>query len=267
MAYFLKGYTMSSSVFDRYAQRFSELALSSHDEDISSELEEVMGKAGEELHSWIKKKKVSLNAVPNWLKAGPPNVLVTGFKGKELIESTIQPWDTYWWFAVLWLQALPESGIIISTRIPQMKINEMWEAFPRLLYSCLPAKYSDKWERQIWQGIIKASADACRFLASKQLSVEGHHLSSQKEQVSKEPSGLPPEGEWSCPMSLADMAVRLNNMTQYSFKKFAQGHGLRMAGSRQKWQIRLDRMDKATRQKLEAISKPPKPTTPTPSKS
>jgi len=63
------------------------------------------------------------------------------------------------------------------------------------------------------------------------------------------PPSPPPEGEWSSPMALKQMAGRLN-LRPDAFKTFAGRHGLRKI-NRQLWQVRLDGMDGATRQKLE----------------
>ena len=65
------------------------------------------------------------------------------------------------------------------------------------------------------------------------------------------PKLVPPEGECSDPMSLTEMANRLGNMDPRKFKALAEKEwGLKRL-SRQKWQVRLDKMDKRTRHKIE----------------
>ena len=61
----------------------------------------------------------------------------------------------------------------------------------------------------------------------------------------------PLEGEWSNPMTKSTMMSKVNIDGYKKFNTFAKQHGLRKAGNRQLWQIRLDRMDKNTRQKFE----------------
>ncbi len=173
---------MSNSVFGRYAQKFSEFMLLNRVVDISSEIGDIMDKAGEDLHSWIKTRKVALKALPRWLKAGPPKVKVIGFKKKVPIETRVQHWDTYWWLAVLWLQKIPESGIIISRKIPHIKIGKLWDYFFPVLYSHLPYSFSDEREFQIWQGVANASADACRFLSEMRDKTKMHSLNGVSPQ-------------------------------------------------------------------------------------
>ncbi len=60
-----------------------------------------------------------------------------------------------------------------------------------------------------------------------------------------------PEGVWSTPMSKTEMATRLGNLSPDKFKTFAEFHGIRQAGNRQLWHIRLDKMDMATRHRIE----------------
>ena len=58
------------------------------------------------------------------------------------------------------------------------------------------------------------------------------------------------DGEWSQPMTKAAMSRRLA-LKRDAFETFAGGHGLRQCGSRQLWQIRLDKMDANTRHRIE----------------
>ena len=59
------------------------------------------------------------------------------------------------------------------------------------------------------------------------------------------------EGEWSNPMTKSAMMSRVNIDGYKKFNTFAKQYGLQKAGNRQLWQIRLDKMDKNTRQKFE----------------
>jgi hypothetical protein len=60
-----------------------------------------------------------------------------------------------------------------------------------------------------------------------------------------------PEGEWSKPMGKSKMMNSLGMSSYKKFNAFAMKYGIREAGNRQTFQIRLDGMDKATRNKLE----------------
>jgi len=51
-------------------------------------------------------------------------------------------------------------------------------------------------------------------------------------------------------MSLKELGG-LVKLTTHKFKVFAKQFGLRQAGNRQTWQIRLDGMDASTRKKFE----------------
>jgi hypothetical protein len=51
-------------------------------------------------------------------------------------------------------------------------------------------------------------------------------------------------------MSKTEMRVRLGNMAKDKFESFASTHGLKRI-NRQIYQIRLDKMDVATRRRLE----------------
>ena len=61
----------------------------------------------------------------------------------------------------------------------------------------------------------------------------------------------PPDGEWSNPMSKNKMMKALGMPSYKKFNAFAKQHGIKMAGNRQTFQIRLDGMDITTRKKLE----------------
>lgn len=59
------------------------------------------------------------------------------------------------------------------------------------------------------------------------------------------------EGEWSNPMTKSAMMSKVKIYGYKKFNTFAKQYGLRQAGNRQLWQIRLDGMDRNTRQKFE----------------
>lgn len=59
------------------------------------------------------------------------------------------------------------------------------------------------------------------------------------------------KGEWSNPMSKAKMMKKLNIDDYRTFDKFAKLHGIKEAGSRELYQICLDKMDDLTRAKFE----------------
>jgi hypothetical protein len=60
-------------------------------------------------------------------------------------------------------------------------------------------------------------------------------------------------GEWSNPMSKRTIMVALKIDGYKKFNTFAKLHGIRGAGNRQLWQIRLDKMDKMTRERIEKL--------------
>jgi len=62
---------------------------------------------------------------------------------------------------------------------------------------------------------------------------------------------ISPEGEWSKPMGKSKMMSSLGMPSYKKFNAFAKQYGIKKAGNRQTFQIRLDGMDKATRNKLE----------------
>jgi len=72
-------------------------------------------------------------------------------------------------------------------------------------------------------------------------------------QVADAAVGVPPadEEELSLPMSLTEMSNRLGNMSPEKFKEVALNHWGLTNLSRQKWQVRLDLMDKGTRHRIE----------------
>jgi phage-related protein len=59
------------------------------------------------------------------------------------------------------------------------------------------------------------------------------------------------EGEWLKPMTKSRMRKTLRMDGDKAFNTFAEHCGIRPAGNRQLWQIRLDTMDPTTRKKLE----------------
>ena len=74
---------------------------------------------------------------------------------------------------------------------------------------------------------------------------------SERDSVPAQPEIKNIEGKWSKPMSKSAMRNALKIDGCRSFDTFAKQQGIRQAGNRQLWQIRLDTMDEATRKKLE----------------
>ncbi len=69
----------------------------------------------------------------------------------------------------------------------------------------------------------------------------------------KKPKPQAPQGEWSKPMTKSRMRKALNIDSEQTFNTFAKRYGIRQAGNRQTWQIRLDTLDGKTRSKLEKV--------------
>jgi hypothetical protein len=61
----------------------------------------------------------------------------------------------------------------------------------------------------------------------------------------------PPEGEWSKPMTKTKMMELLGIDSPKTFKAFANRIGIRRAGNRQTWQLRVDKLDARNRAKIE----------------
>ena len=61
----------------------------------------------------------------------------------------------------------------------------------------------------------------------------------------------PLEGDWSAPAPLADFGNRLGNMDWRKFKEIAERYWDLIRVSRKFWIVRLDKMDKLTRQRIE----------------
>ena len=105
--------------------------------------------------------------------------------------------------------------------------------------------------------IPKRKSDNC-FVHQEKLSQLNRVLDHVKADIKKQPTtpasdntGDISEGEWSNPMTKSTMMSKVNIDGYKKFNTFAKQYGLRKAGNRQLWQIRLDRMDKNTRQKFE----------------
>lgn len=74
---------------------------------------------------------------------------------------------------------------------------------------------------------------------------------AEEQQQRKDLKETPPVGEWSTPMSKAEMMTRLRIDSYKTFNAFAKTQGIEEAGNRQTFIIRLDKMDAKTRSKLE----------------
>jgi hypothetical protein len=87
----------------------------------------------------------------------------------------------------------------------------------------------------------------------KELEVEKLKGTSRAESGESGGGGeiISPEGEWSKPMGKSKMMSSVGMSSYKKFNAFAKKHGIREAGNRQTFQIRLDGMDITTRNKLE----------------
>lgn len=61
------------------------------------------------------------------------------------------------------------------------------------------------------------------------------------------------EGEWSTPASKSKMMKAIGIASYKKFNAFARMHGIKQAGNRKLWQIRINSMDRTTRSKLEKL--------------
>lgn len=71
-----------------------------------------------------------------------------------------------------------------------------------------------------------------------------------KAQLPTEP---PTEEEWTKPMSKAKMMAAIGVDSPKTFNAFAKIHGIKQAGNRQTFRLRLDKMDQKTRSKLDKV--------------
>lgn len=92
--------------------------------------------------------------------------------------------------------------------------------------------------------------------ALKWFKDEGHEIPAELRALrqrggkwKRQASAPPVPGEWSTPMSKAEIMTRLK-MKPTAFNTFAKHHGLKQY-NRQLWQIRLDAMDTSTRRRIE----------------
>ncbi len=162
---------MSGSAFERLAKRFSKYEDKvdlAREDDV--DIQRVMEVAGEALRAVLKDGQLSLVDIPGWLTKPPmANQTVGDSKTGEPVEVWIVQWATYWWHAVLWLtRNHRESGIMLpSARISRIEPDEWWEgdfAF-QVLPCVIHPETSDETLAKIWEEIVRASADACGFLA------------------------------------------------------------------------------------------------------
>ena len=82
---------------------------------------------------------------------------------------------------------------------------------------------------------------------------DGESMADRTEGES--PAQVSPPGELSNPRTKKEFmrALGLPAGAYKTFNAFAERHGIRQAGNRQLWQLRLDGMDAATRAKIEAL--------------
>jgi hypothetical protein len=67
------------------------------------------------------------------------------------------------------------------------------------------------------------------------------------------------DGQWLIPTSLADLANRLANMSVRKVKSYLKQYGLKEAGNRQLWTVRLDLLPSNVREQLTRKNPPPDP--------
>jgi hypothetical protein len=64
------------------------------------------------------------------------------------------------------------------------------------------------------------------------------------------PDASPLQGTWSLPMSMAEIANRLGNMTPDAARRLLARTGI-VRISRKKWRVRLDTLDRTLRHRVE----------------
>ena len=94
----------------------------------------------------------------------------------------------------------------------------------------------------------QAEADSEYCVRSADAIVMADEQAPQKPKQEKE---TPLEGEWSLPMSKIAMMTRLKIDSYQTFNAYANQYGIKKAGNRQTFIIRVDKMDKRTRALLE----------------
>lgn len=171
-------------------------------------------------------------------------------------------WATYWWHAVLWIwKHHHDTGIVPGrSRIVKLKHPSIWRDFSTEVLSDLYDRpLSDKAELRLWRSVAGTSADACRFLADffshdsvQRKPAYAESSGTTATPADKESVGLGP-GDWLMPpLSLADLANRLDNITAEKAKQMLQPFGLKHfpPNNRQSWTVDLAKMPGGMRQKL-----------------
>ncbi|MHC4541135.1 MAG: hypothetical protein ACYS74_15355 [Planctomycetota bacterium] len=114
-------------------------------------------------------------------------------------------------------------------------------------YTCAVLSASG-WEEEL---IVLESRIKNRFFPQVQKMLSDRPLIVTGKPPGKAGQGRGKAGEWSTPMSKAEMMARLDIDSYKTFNAFAKKHGIDEAGNRQTFTIRLDGMDARTRSKLE----------------
>ncbi len=203
--------------------------------------ERCFDEAGKLLHELVTSERLVLDDGPEWMKSRP-----TGYvHGHPDGPCEADHWSTYWWCAVVWLSHNKPGGGIVLPDSPALRrtAGTAWLDFHyQFLAPAGAGRWSEESELRVYHDLIQASLDAFTFLDSI-------------EPAAQSPAEIP-EGEWSTPMSKAEMARRLGMSTRV-LNTFAQRHAIRTVGSRQLWQIRLDGIDAASRRRLETEQSSP----------
>lgn len=158
------------SVFDQLAERFA-----AHGgrvcPDEEFEVEDAMEVAGQALLALAQRRGrgLRIRGLPKWFRRPPKVTRTLAEAGTgEPVETKGVPWGAYWWFAVLQLaRDCPGAAIVL----PALGISRIepsaywWQYFMDELCGAHRAPVRAREGRsQVWGGIARSSADACRFL-------------------------------------------------------------------------------------------------------
>lgn len=157
-----------AAIFTRLGMRFRHLQQVEALEEDSDRIEKLMNMAGKQLHESIVQHRLKVVTIPEWLSALPEHPVMRTARDGSVNECVATHWATYWWHAVLWLQAAMPDASIILPRHPIARVRKqlLWGEFKDEI---LPLTL-DLFPRRaaltgIWGQIAAASADACECLS------------------------------------------------------------------------------------------------------
>jgi hypothetical protein len=159
---------MNLLVFARLAKQFSEYKSNIDvEKNDDFEVEKVMEVSGKALFDAIESNKIHFDNMPDWLSKKPIGIRTGSDKNGNYAEYKLFFWQTYWWFAIIWLSKhIPDSTIILPHKVRITKPETHWGDFGGdVLPDLIHPKTTDETLGRIWGRIARASEAACLFIA------------------------------------------------------------------------------------------------------